>query len=433
MSDRDPPPFPTDSKPQPSPTGVPRGVLDRFKESPAPQEAPRGACPGSPGKDSKGRWRLWQISERFHCMIVGTCFGMAELRHLAEEFGLGAMDGLPDYGVHSRLVAAAGRRGPLAKRMHTLLERRYRTTIRRYSVLTGPDQVLEQWQADFEAGRIAPALWALVTHPAATERICREAYGQLHMLGHQIGAGERADLQRLALLERERDRLKERLREAQSRIAELRTEREQALSQLSEWQTRARVSEHREQETRQRLEAWEKGESTQRLLRRLRKLEGRLEHERARARHAEQGGGPMTARADEASQAQETKAEDRAGSRAAEPSAFPNKALGEGGQSKTPIRQLLVVGGRGGLVAHYRDLVEGTRARFLYHDGGIEDSRQRLGRLLARADAVICPTDCVSHTAFHQVKRFCKGRGLPHQFPKTSGVTGLRYALQRLS
>ena len=66
------------------------------------------------------------------------------------------------------------------------------------------------------------------------------------------------------------------------------------------------------------------------------------------------------------------------------------------------------MGGRGGNVATYRELIERVGGRFSHHDGGLEDSPSLLGVRLAAADIVICQTGCISHNAYRRVKDFCK-------------------------
>ncbi|HID48698.1 MAG TPA: DUF2325 domain-containing protein [Chromatiales bacterium] len=71
-------------------------------------------------------------------------------------------------------------------------------------------------------------------------------------------------------------------------------------------------------------------------------------------------------------------------------------------------RRILYVGGRQSQCAHFRALVERLNGEFIHHDGGREEGRLRLGSVLSRADAVLCPMDCISHDAMGRVKRFCK-------------------------
>jgi len=49
------------------------------------------------------------------------------------------------------------------------------------------------------------------------------------------------------------------------------------------------------------------------------------------------------------------------------------------------------------------------------------------------ADAVLCPTDCVGHAAYYQLKRHCKRSGKPCLLFKGSGVSSFAVALAQLS
>ena len=71
--------------------------------------------------------------------------------------------------------------------------------------------------------------------------------------------------------------------------------------------------------------------------------------------------------------------------------------------------------------------------RLIHHDGGVEESLSRLPDMINGADAVICPTDCVSHSAYYQLKRHCKRSGKPCLLFKGSGISGFAAALARVS
>jgi hypothetical protein len=46
-------------------------------------------------------------------------------------------------------------------------------------------------------------MWAVLTHKAASPETRKQVYGDVHMLSHQIGAGQAADLRRLQWLEKQ--------------------------------------------------------------------------------------------------------------------------------------------------------------------------------------------------------------------------------------
>jgi hypothetical protein len=84
------------------------------------------------------------------------------------------------------------------------------------------------------------------------------------------------------------------------------------------------------------------------------------------------------------------------------------------------------------LLAKYRALAARLGIRLTHHDGGLEESLARLPDLISGADAVLCPTDCVSHSAYYQLKRQCKRSGKPCLLFKGASVSGFAVALTRL-
>jgi len=96
-------------------------------------------------------------------------------------------------------------------------------------------------------------------------------------------------------------------------------------------------------------------------------------------------------------------------------------------------RCVLCVGGRTPLLPQYRALAQRLGVRLIHHDGGREEALARLPDLLNASDAVICPTDCVGHLAYYQLKKHCKQNGKPCVLTRNSGVAGFAAALTRLA
>lgn len=94
-------------------------------------------------------------------------------------------------------------------------------------------------------------------------------------------------------------------------------------------------------------------------------------------------------------------------------------------------KTILYVGGMHKLIPHYKKLVEQSGAEFIHHDDGREDSRAMLAKLLCRADAVLCPVDCVSHDACQRVKRMCKRYQKPFVMMRGSGLSALTQGTER--
>jgi Uncharacterized protein conserved in bacteria (DUF2325) len=96
----------------------------------------------------------------------------------------------------------------------------------------------------------------------------------------------------------------------------------------------------------------------------------------------------------------------------------------------TPInvlgKRILCVGGLTASQTLYRRVVEKAGGQCQFHDGGLEDSTQRLPFLIESADVVICQTGCVNHEAYQHVKRLCKRTGKPCVFLERPSVSLLR-------
>jgi hypothetical protein len=67
-------------------------------------------------------------------------------------------------------------------------------------------------------------------------------------------------------------------------------------------------------------------------------------------------------------------------------------------------------------VSRYRAIVESRGARFVHHDGGIEDGAHRLQAQLVAADLVICQAGCINHEAYRRIKRHCKRDNKPCRY-----------------
>ena len=96
-------------------------------------------------------------------------------------------------------------------------------------------------------------------------------------------------------------------------------------------------------------------------------------------------------------------------------------------------RRILLVGGLRQRVSHFRKLVEGCNGSFCHHDGGMEESMDRLDSLFGRADAVVFPVDCVSHAALGKVKRLCRRWNKPYVPMRRSGIGAFTDALAAVS
>jgi hypothetical protein len=94
---------------------------------------------------------------------------------------------------------------------------------------------------------------------------------------------------------------------------------------------------------------------------------------------------------------------------------------------------ILYVGGRPNQIPHLRDITESRGGKFLHHDGGIEDSDLLLTNLVAKANIVVFPVNCVSHKAMTLVKRTCRSSDTRYLALRSSAVSTFFASLESLS
>ena len=71
-------------------------------------------------------------------------------------------------------------------------------------------------------------------------------------------------------------------------------------------------------------------------------------------------------------------------------------------------KRVLIVGGISRMESVYREFIEGSGGRFDYHDGYMQKGVKPLEERMKRADMVLCPVNCNSHTACAVVKKLGK-------------------------
>lgn len=386
------------------------------------------------------RRKLWELPQRWHCPIVGTCLSVAEMRKLAARAGFDERE-MNDYSLHVAVVGSCDSRTEIAELVQRHFEKRHAAAIERFARAKDEAAVLALWQGALAAGNDIPgALWAAWSHANLGDAGGTEIYGDIHMLSHQDGAAVRADLRRLEQLKQENHHLRNEAAAFKMGLAVVQREKDKAVADL---QRRLGLAEQQAA------------------------LLGRREIELAEARRQARDYATLYARAEAMAQRIETLEERNAVNArrvvgleiglgdvqtelAAAESAL-EMALGieRGGacdgisgaagcgracpaEAALAGRCVLCIGGRTGLVEGYRRMVETQGGRFLHHDGGQEESLHRIDAIVAGADAVVCQSGCVSHSAYHRLKEACKKLDKPCVFVQSPGIGSFARGLAAL-
>ncbi len=424
---------------------IPTGCAERRR--PEPVAAVGGTAAGL--RHHGGRRRLWEIWSGYHCSICGTCLSLAELRKIAGKAGLRLPPGAAEYEVHGYFVKLAAEPGRVAKSMQKLLDRKYRIAVAGCRRFRSEEELRAFWAASLSKGDVPGPYWALMTHPLASETLTLRAFGEVHMLSHLAGASNRGDIRRLNTLEGERRTLFEELTVARRQLSEhdIETrrlaERHAAEVQVLKRQAQAaRATERRLAEAEARVRELEQGEAYRKLQARNATLAAEVE-EAGRANRIE-----VQRRMESEHELSELRlAHDGMASTVRELGAecealecmLHSGLHGAGGGAADPEasidlrgRRIAYVGGRTGIIGHFRALVERLNGRFIHHDGGIDDSEKRLARIVGQADAVLCPVDCVSHGACLLAKQFCKRTAKPFVPLRSAGLSSFVTGIHRV-
>jgi hypothetical protein len=330
------------------------------------------------------------------------------LRQVIVKLGRSEAATATELDLHGIGVTLAGKPHEGGRLLHKALDRRHRAAINRFARAKNAGEVRALWQEGLRSGEIPGAYWAVLTHPVANDALVREAFCEVHMLSHLVGAANRADIRRLRRLEAENADLTAKVERQQRQLRDAIVAREATIRELRRalenniagaepaatlrdepaWTALAADLKHRLDRSNSRSEQ---------LARQLAECRSGLAAE-GRAR------GDAEARADALRREVE----------ALEASLAVTSADGAAADGLAPLSAtVLYVGGRPAQIGHLRLLAERFGAKFLHHDGGSEERGGLLPGLVSRADAVLFPVDCVSHTAMSLVKRLCRQVGKP--------------------
>lgn len=360
-----------------------------------PTEAPR--------RRRSERLAIWDLPGTCHCVTIGTCLTLAELRRLAVRLDLFKDAGrLTDYELHGAFVHAMGDRNRVSIAIQKLLDSKHAGIVRRVA-RAGDDAALEAlWDEAVTEGLVPGAFWALITHPGLGAALEKRIFGEVHMMSHLCGASHRGDARAIAVIDRQRRQLAARLAERGEEERCALADRDREIARLKRLVTTLEPFIHQVDALKRELETLRAAEERvdPAALPEVRAL--RTENDLLRA---------TVARA-EASAAEWERRAERLGDQLAvlvSPERAPvARPCAEACPLNLAGRSIAYIGGRPQTIARIRSLVERCNGCLLTHDGGTEQSAQVLDGILAQADIVVVPVTCVSHNAMEKARAACE-------------------------
>lgn len=368
------------------------------------------------------RAALAELDSTFHCSIIGTCLSTGELRKLVRR--LITLDTTaPDIEVHHEAVTLATRGGAGAKALHKALDQRHALAIRQFAAASDADAVQALWDNALASGDVAGAYWATMTHPEGSVAVRQKAFGDVHMLSHLVGASNRADIRRLVALEADNEALKDTVARQHLRMQEADAEHAAALQEASDLIATLRGREMAGGETVP-LEVTAQQQLISAQIERIATAE---------ARRAQADDTVRTLRA-EIAHLQAQLAASHAETQALETMIDRQRVATEDTPHLPALdnRNVLYIGGRPGTVTTIRTLVERAGGHFQDHDGGLEDRKGLLPAMVAAADIVVFPVDCVDHDSVGMLKRICQQQGIDYHPVRSASVASFVELLARL-
>ncbi len=377
---------------------------------------------------TRQRRKLWDLQPRFHCSVIGTCLTPGELRQLCRKTNVVIDATVSDYELHSSFVNIAEESAYPSRLLHKHLDNKYKRSIQQSRKIQSSSALRQHWLDAIKKGDVAGVFWALVTHPGIKNKLLDQIYGDIHMLSHLAGASTRINMQTLTLQSRQVKNLEAQLVKMRQDKKRMMQDREQTIQAMSVRLTQALASEQRLQQTEQRLIQLESSSELVKLHEQLKTLSSELntsQVQKERNENAAKEWQQLALSSEDRNLRLEQKFVDSQQERDALEALLTRFLSGacqdacpaENGKTELNLdlcnRCILYVGGRSNQKSHFRVLVERYNGRFMHHDGGREDSRHHLSSILPRADAVLCPLDCISHDAVRRIKQFCNRHGKP--------------------
>ncbi len=368
------------------------------------------------------RTRIWEFNTNLHCSIIGTCLSTGELRQVLRKLGAVSPDST-DHELHGAAVNLAARHDKAAKLLNKALDEHHRLPINQFAKVKTEDEVRALWREAVRRGEVPGAYWAALTHPAATPAIIRDAFGEVHMLSHLVGAANRADIRRLCQLEADNGALRAQLERQQAALRDAVVTRDDTIQQLRQALAQRIAAEPCIPDDNSGVLHQLVADLERRLAgetRRNAALEARLAA--ARTATAEQQCARALAERETCVLRDELELLEA------------SLTVCAGGDTSLPrLNGLIVlyVGGRQNQVTHLRAAAERSGAALLHHDGGVEHHLNLLAGLASQADVVVFPVDCISHHAAQVAKQLCRQTGKRFLPLRSASATSLLAALRR--
>lgn len=373
----------------------------------------------APTQERRTRYKLWELQSCWHCMVIGTCLTLSDVRQAAIKVSLATKE-TSDYAVHQLAVeCAADKSHRLTQHLQKRLDKMYAAEIKAFRSAKTPDTLLAMWNDGWKSGQVAGSLWALITNQLATRDIIQVVFGEVHMMSHLSGASICVDRKRLVTQERKIDALNDELLLVRNRAAQTSQtliDNKKSLDESYGDTARLRSQLTSVQADSEKLTSQPCSKTTlsDALVLRLRTRVAELQHSNNDL---------------QLTNVRQAKEIDRLNRLVASTAYQQPDQRDE--NLKLCGQCVLYLGGKAQQRRHFQALVESCDGRFLHHDGGRESCPHRIAELVSQADVVMCPTDCISHRAMEKARSLCAKQDKPIVFMKRASLSTFTQSLHQ--
>ncbi len=393
----------------------------------------------------KGRRRkLWEINSNMLCSVVGTCLTLDDLHKISRKLRLKFPAKIASYEIHGHFVQAAAENKAAGRMMHKRLERRHELAINKFARISDPKELEVAWKYAREKGNISGPYWAILSHPVASEELIVRIFGEVHMLSHSVAAANREELEEKNDLHRENFVLGEELNKSRGRLNLIEKSlqdtvnaRAREATALDEKVIHTQIIEKELHQVKREIAKFKNGSEFVRAEREAEDLRKQLFDLKKRFEKAE---GLSEIRKKTLLEMENAKDELLEFNQSIQARCLElEAAVSDSGKDRTSPdfnlsgRRIVYVGGRSGAMGHFKSVVEQANGIFIHHDGGLEDKIARLPDAIDQGDLVICPVDCVSHSACKVAKKHCKRKDCPFVLLRSSGLSTFVNALTEIA
>ena len=381
-----------------------------------------------------GRLRFWEIENMLVCPVVGLCLSQKEQRQILKKAGV-KFKKRDEFEIHEILVACASDENRISRRIDRMLLRTHGSRAQPLYELDAA--VFERlWKSFFAEGDVGLALWVAASRTDLSTAFRREVFGDVHMAMHG-NAEHQARLKRQ--ITGQKKKIEEKTRQAREAVQEnrtlaaeaavLRRERVELVRRLEAAEEQNRVLREKLSRATEETAARGLAAENRRMAQELEALgetlgqrEAMLAESEARLCKAQKEIGRWKASL-EAIQAEARAFLKSVGAMQACDASCPAFDLCR--------KRVLVVGGMSRISGFYRELVEDVGGVFEYHDGYTKNGVTALENRLRRADMVLCPVNCNSHSACALVKKLGKKHNKPVHMLSGASLNAVSRALRQ--